>query len=180
MTDDRLVQALQQGDSAALGVIYARYKVQLFGYCESLLRDRTTAEDAVHDAFLALTNRCREIRSPDALRSWLFAVARNNVMMILRRNRRLVDVDEEAPSAEEDPLDRLVRVEEGEALETSLGRLPMHYREVLLLRHREGMSYAAIAVVTGDTVEAIRARLFKARKALMRAAAAVVDERKLP
>ncbi len=71
-------------------------------------------------------------------------------------------------TTEETPLDIAASQDVADIIHHALGRIREEYREVILLREYDGLSYAEIATVTGDTVIAVKSRIFKARKELGR------------
>ncbi|SRR6266851_855158 len=84
MEDREVVAAIVAGDPAGLAEAYDRYAVPLYSYCRSMLREPADAADAVQDTFLVAIAKLRGLRDPGKLRSWLYAVARNEC---LRRRR---------------------------------------------------------------------------------------------
>lgn len=165
-SDKDLLSLIQSGDRGAFSELYKRHRRALYAFCARLLGDTQAAEDAVHDTFMKLSTESGSIAQPAALKSWLFTVARNEALMAIRGRRdgtpgRAESVwDDETPEslAEKSDLRRLVQ--------GALGRLKVEYREVLLLREFEGLSYPEIASITGDSASSVKSRLFKARRAL--------------
>ncbi len=168
-TDELLLEEVRGGNTEAFAALYRRYRAPLFAFCSRLTGNREHAEDAVHESFLKLSRSADGIRSPGALRTWLFRVARNESLMIRRQNRkivRLAETDIDTPWEENTPLTLLEARDGAAQIEYALLRLKTEYREVLLLREFEDLSYAEIAQITGSTPSAVKARIFKARKAL--------------
>jgi RNA polymerase sigma-70 factor (ECF subfamily) len=133
-----------------------------------LLRDAHEAEDAVQDAFLRAIRHFDGFRGVDG-RAWLLAIVRNTCLTRLRGRRSgadNVEFDEEihtvegsAPGSEAD----LARMAVREGLE----RLPVEFREALVLRELEGLSYKEIAQVSGVPIGTVMSRLARGRKQLM-------------
>src|SRR6266540_1508311 len=97
-SDAELVAAAMAGDRGAFAAIYDRYADRLHDFCWSLLRDRDEAADATQDAFLVAAERLGQLRDPERLRPWLYAVARSQALRRARARQRV------AP--EEDMIDR--------------------------------------------------------------------------
>jgi RNA polymerase sigma-70 factor (ECF subfamily) len=133
-----------------------------------LLRDGHEAEDAVQDAFLRAIRHFDGFRGVDG-RAWLLSIVRNACLTRLRSRRssgEIVEFDEEihtvaeeAPGPEIDLARRAVR--EG------LDRLPVEFREALVLRELEGLSYKEIAQVSGVPIGTVMSRLARGRKQLL-------------
>jgi RNA polymerase sigma factor (sigma-70 family) len=92
--DAELARTAAAGDRAAFAAIYDRYGSPLLGFCTSLLHQRSDAEDCLQDVFVIAATRLPELREPERLRSWLFAVARNECLHRIDRRRKEVLVDD--------------------------------------------------------------------------------------
>ncbi len=176
-SDAALLARIRAGDGRAFAEIYERYKRPLYAFCCRLLTDRARAEDAVHDVFVKLHEGARNLEQPERLRFWLFAVARNEAFMSLRRNGRETLSHEECVWDEETPLSILVEKDVSGLVLAMVNKLKVEYREVLFLREYDSLSYAEIASVTGDTESAVKSRLFKARRALAEKLSPLMKER---
>ena len=141
-----------------------------------LLRDAHDAEDAVQDSFLRAIRHFDGFRGVDG-RAWILSIVRNTCFTRLRGRRsgvESVEFDEEIHTAEE-PVSRpdvdLERRAATESLRDGLERLAAEYREVLVLRELEGLSYKEIAQVSGVPIGTVMSRLARGRKQLMQALA---------
>lgn len=142
MTDRELVTALRAGDRLAAGQIYDIYGTRLYAYCHELLGDHKAAGDALRDAFIVAANRIRELRQPDELGAWLYALTRAEC--------ERVGISEEIPSDAGDAArgDRLARL----TLDC-YAMLSPETREVLDLAFRHRLVDADLARVLGVTEE---------------------------
>ena len=103
--DAELVRAATAGDRGAFAAIYDRYADRLHDLCWSLLRDRDEAADATQDAFLVAAERLGQLRDPERLRPWLYAVARSQAFRRARARSRVAPEEEmtELPDAASGP-----------------------------------------------------------------------------
>jgi len=85
--DGGLLDALRRGDPGAAAQLYDRHHRGLYAYARSLLRDAALAEDVVHDTFVRLLSPARD-RSIHSFQAFLYTVARNLAMDLLRRKSR--------------------------------------------------------------------------------------------
>jgi RNA polymerase sigma-70 factor (ECF subfamily) len=106
------------------------------------------------------------LQKTESFLPWLFRIARNEVMMHIRKNRRNGVQNDEEVWDKQTPYDLTVAAETTEIVQRLLQNLKSEYREVLLLREYEQLTYMQIAEITGDTESSVKSRLFKARKAL--------------
>ncbi len=167
-SDEALIDRLRAGDRSALADIYEQYKSRLYGYCFRLLRDEADAKDAVQETFVRLSLGIGLMTANAAFRTWIYRVARNESLMILRRRRKQTSTDPDALSDDRTPQDEAEERDTVAAVHGALARLSLEYREALVLREFDGMSYAEIAELTDSSLDAVKARIFRARRALAR------------
>ena len=165
-SDAELIQLLRQGSRQAFADVYERHKSAIYRYCLRMLADADAAEDATHDTFLKMYANTEQLHNAESFASWLFRIARNEVFMVLRRKKRNGTHSDDTVWDESTPHEILVSTETKELVQKILQNLKSEYREVVLLREYEQLSYAQIAEITGDTESSVKSRLFKARQAL--------------
>jgi len=146
-----------------------------------LLRDAHQAEDAVQEAFLRAIRHFHGFRGVDG-RPWLLSIVRNTCFTQLRRRRSggdRVEFNEEMHSPEgetSEPEAMLANTIAAESVHEGLDRLPAEFREVLVLRELEGLSYKEIAQVAGVPIGTVMSRLARGRKQLLLALGAGAKE----
>lgn len=169
MTGDQpLIEAFQSGDEFAFVSLYNRYKGPVYAFCVKMLADREVAADVMQDTFLRLYENRDRLLKTSSFKSWLFTIARNQCLNTMRRSKRSVGFMEgmENIPAETTPVSRMEKSERIALVSEGLLRLKPEYREVLILREYQNLSYDEIAAVTRSTVSAVKSRLFKARRKL--------------
>ena len=136
-----------------------------------LLRDEHDAQDAVQDAALRAFRHFDQYRGGDA-RAWFLAIVRNCSFTWRRRHRidrMAVPLDDYLTSAIDHapPADALaISRSERAAVERAVAELPPEFREVIVLREIEAMSYSQIATVVGAPIGTVMSRLSRARRRL--------------
>lgn len=167
--EEGLVEGLRRGEAAAFDRVYTLYRARLFGFLLRLTRRRDLAEDLLQETWIRLAKNARRLLPDTQLRAWLYTVARN--LYLSHRRWVLVDLDRLtaltppkglAPDGDS-PFDLAAAGETGRRLEEALGRLPLKYREVLLLVGVDGLTPAEAAQVLSLSPEALRQRLKRAR-----------------
>jgi RNA polymerase sigma-70 factor (ECF subfamily) len=144
-----------------------------------LTRDDSRAEDAVQEACLKAYSFFDSLRGDS--RPWLLTIVRNTCYTMLKKERRgdaKEEFDEqrhEAGAVECNPERLRQRAADHERLHRALEQLPAEYREVLVLREFEDLSYRQIADVTGVPAGTVMSRLSRARQRLQ---AILLDERR--
>ncbi len=165
-SDELLLEHIREGNRDALARLYERYKVRLYALCFRLLKNEAKAEDAVHDTFVKIWNGADAIEKSQSFRSWIFRVARNEAFMMMRQKKSVGDDALETLWDDDTPLGLLAEKDSKEIIQRCVDGLKVEYREVLLLREYEQLSYEQIAEITGATESSVKSRIFKARKAL--------------
>jgi RNA polymerase sigma factor (sigma-70 family) len=134
-----------------------------------LVRNDADAEDLAQEAVLRAFRFFGGLQGGDG-RAWLLTIVRNTCYTWLRQNRAhelTTPFDEEAHSVEgANPETILLGVADRQALERALQELPVEFREVIILRELEGLSYKEIANVLDAPVGTVMSRLARARKRL--------------
>ena len=135
-----------------------------------LMRNETDAEDAVQDAYLRAISHIAGFRGGDG-RAWLLTIVRNGCYdrLRLRASSHGTDFDEEVGNSgpeTHNPETALLLAERTELVRKSLAELPPHYREVLVLREMEQLSYQEIANMAGIRPGTVMSRLNRARRRL--------------
>jgi RNA polymerase sigma factor (sigma-70 family) len=115
MRDSEVVASIVAGEPAGLAAAYDRYAADLFGYCRSLLSEPDDAADAVQDTFVIAASKLAGLREPDRLRSWLFAVARNECLRRLRSRQAAAPL-QDAPEPADESADVGVAAERAETV----------------------------------------------------------------
>jgi RNA polymerase sigma-70 factor (ECF subfamily) len=147
----------------------------LYSYAMVLSRDRTEAEDLVQETCVRAIQAMETLRPDSNIKGWLFTILRNIWFNQLRRRRTTptlleLDVDEGtadlAVSTAKDPHALYVSNIEREQVREAIQQLPEEFREVILLREYEELSYQEIAGVLGCPTGTVMSRLGRARSKL--------------
>jgi len=146
----------------------------LRGWVRGRIRDPEVVHDVCQDAFVKALKSWDELKDPAKFPAWLYRIAENtlrdHIRGTKRRRRRFAEVEDldqvAAPAVSADPVGVQ---EEADRVLAKLDGLPRPYREPLLLRHAQDLSYAEIGRILGLTENAVQVRIFRARKMLREA-----------
>lgn len=94
-TDAVLVERVLTADREAFATVYDRYGAKLFDFAYAMLRHREDAADAVADSFVLFAERLPQLRDPDRLRPWLYAIVRSECLRRLKARKRIAYGDDE-------------------------------------------------------------------------------------
>lgn len=148
--------------------LYGRYHERVFTYAKYILHDYDLAQDVVQATFEKALLSLHTLRNGDSLESWLLAIARHETFNLLRHSRGRMGMDPEALTEETTPLEESITSEATEIILRTIEDLKPEYREVLVLREYDQLSYAEIASIVGVSQDVIRMRLLRARRALVK------------
>ena len=166
-SDDRLVDLVRDGNDPAFEAIVHRYRRPLLRYCRRYLSP-ARADDAVQQTFVSAV---AAIRAGDAridLRPWLYRIAHNASVNVLRQAGAAHDRIGEHLDGVETPPQALERGERLRSVVAAVRELPDRQRDAIVLQALEGRSYEEIATELGVTGGAVRQLLNRARRTLRR------------
>lgn len=161
MSDRELIVRAQQGDADAFELIVRASLDSCYVTCVNVLHSPDDARDATQDALVAAWRRLPTLRDPDRFDAWLAAIARNTSRDLLRRRRRLREVQLDAATAElEAPAGR------ASDLIAVVDCLPATARQVVTRHYVDDEPITGIARSLGVPIGTVKSRLFHARSAL--------------
>jgi RNA polymerase sigma factor (sigma-70 family) len=171
-SDERLVDLVRVGNDGAFEAIVARYRRQLLRYCSTLLPEGR-AEDAVQQTFLRAFDALRASEGEMNLRPWLYRIAHNQSLNVLRDRSLAHEELSESIDGVERPDQAFEKHQRLRDTFAAVVALPERQRNAIVLRELEGRSYEEIATELGVTGGAVRALLNRARDTLRSGATAL-------
>jgi RNA polymerase sigma-70 factor, ECF subfamily len=167
--DETLVARARDGDTRAFEALVRRYQAPIYRLAVRMLNDAAEGEDVTQEVFVTAWRRLPGIQEDKAVRAWLYRIATNRCLNILRARKPTAPLQEEtipAASPAASPEARAEAHERLAALRVALGQLTAEQRACWLLREVEELSYAEIAGIVHTTPQAVRGRLARARAEL--------------
>ncbi len=172
-----LIRQAQAGDRHAFGELIYRYRERVVRVVYRMCGDIHLAEDAAQEAFIRAWLHLPKYRPQAPFRSWLYRIATNAALDMLRRERNTVDIDEVPLATPADgPEATMAQVEREERVRQAVMMLPDASRSVLVLREYEGLSYREIADVLDIPIGTVMSRLNYARNRLRAMLAPYLEE----
>jgi RNA polymerase sigma-70 factor (ECF subfamily) len=165
-TDARLLAEIVAGVEQAFVELYRRRHGDVYRFAFAMAKSRSFAQDVTQEVFLnVLENAGRFDGAKGSVRAWLFGCARYVTLDRLRLERRWTD-DMPADLAVQDSDERLLADQRALRLHAAIARLPVEYREALVLFELQELTYAETAAVLGCPVGTVRSRLHRGRALL--------------
>jgi RNA polymerase sigma factor (sigma-70 family) len=164
-SDERLAQRAAAGDQAAFEQIYVRYHQDLYRFCLAMVGNPPDAQDALQNTMIKVLRSLPGEKRQIKLKPWLYRIARNEAVEILRRRRESTELE-----PEQMPVAALTETAETrERLRTLLAdleQLPERQRAALVMRELSGLDFDQIGTAFGSSAAVARQTLYEARLSL--------------
>jgi RNA polymerase sigma-70 factor (ECF subfamily) len=174
LSDAELIDVSISGREESFEELVRRYQRPIVGYVFRMLGDYDSALDVTQEVFIKVYNSLHRYSSDYKFSTWLYRIAHNATIDHLRRNSMNTQSIEtenadgayqlQIESRDPSPEKERERKEWKAEIEAVVKRLPTAYRELILLRHSQDLSYDEIAEVTGLPLGTVKNRLFRARE----------------
>lgn len=158
--------------SGKMASLYEEHSRAIYYLALRFLGDPQKAEDATHDVFLRAFRKWDQFRGEASERTWLYRIAINhcqNLRQTWHERHMYSNADEavweNSASREDSPLRVLETKELGQRIQKTLDQLSDEYRLLLLLVADQELSYDEMAALVGQSADAVRGKLHRARKA---------------
>ena len=164
--DEKLVEAMRRGSERAFEVAFERHGPGILGFCRHMLGSAEEAEDAAQHSFAAAFASLQgDDKRELAFKPWLYTIARNRCLSMLRSRREQVSLDTDVATA--GLAEHVERRAELRELLGDLRELPEEQRAALLLAELGSLSHVQVGAVLGCEPAKVRALVFRARTGLI-------------
>ncbi len=177
-SDEELMQQFQAGHETAFITIYERYKLAIYRFLYRRLGHQGRAEDITQEVFMAIVEHCKEWRQESSFKTYLYRIAHNRAISEMRRSEHKVMVDGDSETNAErvakvaapnsSPAASLEQQEVQIKVQQALTMLDLEYREPIILREYEDLSYEEISVILEIPVGTVKSRIFRGKVELKR------------
>ena len=174
LTDGELITAAIRGREDGFEEIVRRYQRPITGYIYRMLNNYDASLDVTQEVFIKIYNSLERYSSEYKFSTWIYRIAHNAAIDYMRRNsvnQQSIETENadgtyqlQIESSRPNPEQERERSEWRKEIETVVKCLPQVYRELILLRHAQDLSYDEIAEVTNLPLGTVKNRLFRARE----------------
>jgi RNA polymerase sigma-70 factor (ECF subfamily) len=188
VSDAKLVEQVQRGDTSAFDLLVRKYQHKVLKLVSRFVSDQAEAEDVAQEAFIKAYRALPSFRGESAFYTWLYRIAINTAKNALVSNRRR-PVEFNLDLQDPEQYERQARLREGDTpeglllteeirqtVQAAMAELPEDLRTAIMLRELEGMSYEEIAERMSCPVGTVRSRIFRAREAIDKKLKPLLDE----
>jgi RNA polymerase sigma-70 factor (ECF subfamily) len=181
-TDDHLISDYLEGDEQALAALVDRHLPAVYNFAFSLTHDAQTAEDVAQEAFVKAWKNIRRFIPTKNFQTWLFSIARNTAIDMLRKKKEVPFSSFENEAAENpfvaaladnspSPRELLEKAEDAAYAQALLEGLGPLYRDVLKLRYESNLTFAEIGEILKRPLHTVKSQHRRALASLQRALA---------
>lgn len=161
-SDEELYARIGSEDGeAAFRLIYERYASRLYAYCARILGSRDAAKDAFQETFVRFYQKAILFDMGMRVAPYLYTIARNLCVSTIRARKHTVSVDEYTLQDEDCAFEQ---TERSSLVRLAIDLLPLEYREPLILREYNDISYADIAEILSIPVSTVKIRIYRAKE----------------
>ncbi len=168
MEDAEIIRQVLAGHHEKFADLIERYQTPLIHFLRRTLGTDEEVFDCAQDAFLAAYRNLSRYSEEHPFRAWLYTIARNKALDLLRKRRREVPLtlDENLVDHQPMPEEVLLAKEQATLLAEVLNELPEHYRQALYLRFHQELSYEEIGLVLDVPVSRVKTYLHRGKEKL--------------
>jgi len=160
-----LLAKVANKDGAAFQQLYDQFADRVYRYAFTILHDKHLAEEITQETMIVVWNGADRFRGRSKASTWIFGIARNQALTLLRKEKRTENV-ENPVLVQPDPSKNIIQ---HERVMTALDELSDDHREVVYLTFYEGLSYGEIAGILGIPSGTVKSRMFHAKRKLAEA-----------
>lgn len=157
--ESQIVESARHGDMGSFSKLYEHYYATMVWLAYSVLKDYNLAEDAAQETFACACDELVGLRRPEKFGNWLAAICRNVAYQMAKKKNREVAVNE-PPVVLEQSSDHSPE----KAVRQAIASLPKMYREIVILRYYNRMSYEQMELFLDIPKSKVKGRLFAARR----------------
>jgi RNA polymerase sigma-70 factor (ECF subfamily) len=175
-SDREIIQDVLNGNKDLFEILVARYEKSIFNYIYGLVRQRQEAEDLTQEAFVKAFFALQTYNCSFEFSTWMYRIARNVCLDYFRRQKIRSFLSLNAPVGEEeegefgdfltdgkDPEEGVLEGELLERLSGAIGKLPLKFREVIILRYVEDLPYEEIARILNLPMGTVKTYIHRAK-----------------
>lgn len=164
-----LINSYLNGNSRAFADILSLYLTPLYNFIFRLTNDNQLSEDIVQEVFIKVWKNLRKFDQKKKFKTWIFTIARNTAIDFLRKNKE-IHFSEFENGEEENfientlsdtaplPDEMMIKNEDADALKKALDEIPLFYKEVLLLRYMENLTFEEIGKALNKPLNTVKSQ----------------------
>lgn len=168
-SDSEVIQLCLDGDAVAFEILVERYKKLIYTTAYRMMGNKEEAEDVSQEAFIRIYGSLGRYNPEFKFSTWAMKITTNLCLDQLRKRKNVALPMDELPEITDDdktPEESFISNETGREVQAAIDKLPVKYKEFLILFHVQNLSYQEIMDITGESLTIVKNRLYRARQML--------------
>ena len=165
-TDKELYKEFLQGNKESFEKIVIRHKDAIIYFIQRYVKSIDIAEDLAQDVFVYILIHKKNYKFEYSLKTYLYTIAKSKALNYIKRERRIVELDENQFEDLEELEEKVFKNERAENLKKAIQKLKIEYQSAIYLADIEELSYKEIAHILKKTDSSVKILIHRARKAL--------------
>ncbi|MCT4581441.1 MAG: sigma-70 family RNA polymerase sigma factor [Flavobacteriales bacterium] len=167
MEDLTIITKIKHKDFDAFNQLIRKYENLVFSIILKVTNNKDDAKDIAQEVFLSVFNKIHTFRNESSLATWIGRIAYNLAINHVKKHKtEYNDTIVEHQLTTASPEETIIAQEKSDFIQAQIKRLPQKYRTVLLLYHKNNMSYKEISFITKTSESSVKTNIFRARKML--------------
>lgn len=166
-----LIKQCIEGNTEKYAILVERHKNMLYNVAFRMLGDVEAAHDITQESFISAYRALQDFKKKSKFSTWLYTITINKCKDYLKSKKPHIpidDISEMVTSTKENPEEELNKKQLLKGLQKALNALPEDYREVIVLKHIEGLDYREMEAILGVNINALKVRTHRGREMLKR------------
>lgn len=173
LTDNQIIERVRRGETNLFNELVLRYQNKIFAYIYKIVNHKEEAEDIVQETFIKVYKNLNSFDADKKFSSWLYRISHNETINYLKKNKKVNVLYYEDNSyllnllkTEKNLIKELIIEEDDQKLKTALKKLPLKYKEVIVLKYLEDKSYEEIAQILHKPIATVGTLINRAKSQL--------------
>ncbi len=165
-TDKQLYKEFLLGNNQSFEEIVIRHKNSIIYFIQRYVKNLDIAEDLAQDVFVYLLVNKKNYKFEYSLKTYLYTIAKSKSLNYIKREKRIVELDENKYEDSEELEEKVFKNEKSENLKKAIKKLKIDYQNAIYLADIEELSYKEIGHILKKTDSSVKVLIHRARKAL--------------
>lgn len=165
-TDKQLYKEFLLGDKSSFEEIVIRHKDSIIYFIQRYVKSVDIAEDLAQDVFVYMLINKRSYKFEYSLKTYLYTIAKSKALNYIKREKRIVQLDEMQFEDLEELEEKVFKNEKAENLRKCIKKLKIEYQNAIYLADIEGLNYKEIGHILKKTESSVKVLIHRARKTL--------------
>lgn len=173
LTDAQIIEKVRKGETNLFSELVLRYQNKIFAYIYKIVNQKEEAEDVVQETFIKVYKNINSFDADRKFSSWIYRISHNEAINHLKKYRKATVLSYDGSEyllnslkTERNLIKELINSEDYQVLKTALDKLPLKYKEVIILKYLEEKSYEEISQILEKPIATVGTLINRAKAQL--------------